>query len=142
VKLVLQGEHPNACQQACIAMLAGVELADVIAVIGSEALGGQGREQALAHFGLKLSRVGFTVEGWGENCLGALRKKYPTLWLRMSDCLDPGYGHAALLHENQVYDPFWGLNPRWPWHRYVSHATPVGVEVTWDEAPGAEPATI
>jgi len=109
-------------------MLANVELAAVIALVGQERLSTADRIKACDYFGVKFDGDPWSatiVASFGNSTIGALMRKHETMWLTVSDCRDPGFGHACLLHKGELYDPMYGHNPQWIWSHYVSTAKPV-----------------
>lgn len=134
MNLVLQHPHAEACQHACVAMVAGVTLKDVIRVVGHERrLGIDERIRALAHFGIEHTAESFMVgvfAATNDNCLGYLIRNHRTLWCSVYSIVDGNYGHAVLIHDQQLYDPWHGLNPQWPWHRMIGSAAPIRSKVS------------
>lgn len=122
MELVLQGSYGEACQQSCVAMLAGVTLEDVISLVGPGRMGMAEHERCREKYRAGRHDSGILVQPMGKDCLGALMKCNETLWLSVADCLDPQFGHAVLLHKGQLFDPAQGMNPAWPWNRYVARA--------------------
>jgi hypothetical protein len=106
-------------------MLAGVELFEVINVVGQERLGTSERIKALKHFEVELEEWGYVVESFGKGTMASLTHKYKTLWVSVFDSVDVHFAHAALVHNGKLYDPHYGLNPTWTWSRYIGQATPV-----------------
>lgn len=80
-----------------------------------------------------LRQKGLTVPEWGYivetlpavNSLAGLMQRHKSLLCQAYSCLDPYYAHAVVIHEKQMYDPWAGLNPSWPWDRIISAAYPV-----------------
>jgi hypothetical protein len=122
IRHVSQHPHPKACQQAVIAMLAGVQLADVLAVVGNDALAWKERERACAHFGIKLTEDRVIVESVGSLCMGALIQKYPAVWVHIGDCRNVNFAHSSLIVGERMLDPHYGENPLWPWSHYMVFA--------------------
>ena len=125
MKLVLQGQYRDACQQACIAMLTDLPIETVIAVLGKSRLASWDRADFLKSHGIDCPNMSYWIESVGANCIGGLMQIHSTLWLTLGSCVDMTYGHAVILHEGQLYDPFHGMNPSWRWDRSVVMATPV-----------------
>jgi hypothetical protein len=125
IELVQQDSFPDACQQSVIAMLAGCPLQEVIALVGAKRLSYTERSRATDAFLITLSKHGYLVDAYGERALGALEREHRTLWLSVSDYLNPNFGHAVLLSFGKLFDSEAGVDPVWPWSRYVSQAVPV-----------------
>lgn len=131
IQYVAQLPYVNACQQACIAMLAGVAITEVIAVVGDIRLGVSEREKACNHFGIvrKESKIiiqTFAIRECGKT-LTEIKQEYSgcPLWLSLYDCMDSTYGHAVLFYNDILYDPWHGVNPQWLWSRRLSDACPI-----------------
>lgn len=125
MKLVLQTTYNEACQQACCAMLAGVSLEEIISLVGPGRMGNVEHEQVVARYGKGRANHGRFIEHFTrENnaLLGVLARDGDTHWLSVADCLDVQYAHAVLLHQGQLYDPWCGINPMWPWSRYIQRS--------------------
>lgn len=124
IRHVSQHPHPKACQQAVIAMLAGVPLADVLAIVGNDALAWRERERACKHFGIELTGDRVIVEALGSGCVGALIQKYPATWVHIGDARNVNLAHHALIvrEGERMLDPHYGENPLWPWSHYVVFA--------------------
>lgn len=103
-------------------MLAGVTLEEIISLVGPERMAMREHEKVREKYRTGRADSGIMVQPMGQYCLGSLAKCNETLWLSVSDCIDPQYGHAVLLHQGQLYDPWCGMNPMWPWSRYVVKA--------------------
>jgi hypothetical protein len=127
MQLVSQGGFSEACQQAVIAMIAGVTITDVIAVVGSKRLNREQQNVALDYFDCKVADAYIRVENLGERCLGVLRKEHKALWLTVLDALDPAFSHSVLMVDSQLFDPHYGVNPHWPWSHYVCYVRVVEV---------------
>lgn len=125
LKLVLQAPYQNCCQQACIAMLTGMPLGTVIAELGDGRLGAIERRLFLASHGVEHSDQVHITEALGDNAIAALMRKYTTMWVTVFSCVESGYGHACILHNGDLYDPYDGVNPHWPWHRYIAQIAPI-----------------
>lgn len=119
MRIVLQNNHET-CQQACIAMLAGVELEAVVALVGDRALGTAERRKAFAHFGITYpegeSSGAISIV---ETPLIKLLRDHRTLWCSVADWKNPDWGHAVLAYDRHLYDPWRGIDPDWPWTRHV-----------------------
>jgi hypothetical protein len=125
MNLVRQDGFPQACQQACIAMIADVALTDVVAMVGTEPLSFADRTRALTHFGFAEDRSRYIVQGYGRDCLGALIRRHKVMLCRLADCLNVQFSHCVLISDGRMLDPDYGENPVWPWSRYVVDAGPV-----------------
>lgn len=122
MKLVLQGNYHNACQQACLAMIIGVPIEDIIALVGAHRMGKTEHDLVFEKYGVSRADRCTKIEGIGLDSLVGLRKRNSTLMLSVYDCMDANYAHAVLLHEGNLYDPYLGLNPQWPWSRVIALA--------------------
>jgi len=125
MKLVLQKEYWFACQQACIAMLAGVELKEVIDLVGPEILTLERRDKCHAYFGLVKPATGKFVHVLGGNYgynLSELMKEHDTWLCYVYDWVDDTYAHNVIIHEGSLYDPRDGIDPEWPWSRFIRQA--------------------
>jgi hypothetical protein len=135
---VSQLPYSNCCQQACIAMLAGVTLAEVIALVGDARMGSMESKKCEEKFGIKFGR-GFFTEAYGYHTVGGLSKNNRALWCGVWDSLDPGFAHNVLIVDRALYDPYVGINPAWPWSRYISQVTIVeAAPMMGDMTPNAE----
>lgn len=125
MKLVRQNNHET-CQQACIAMLGNVELEDVVRLVGDRALGTNERRQAFDHFRIKYpeGESGFVIS-IVETPLIRLMRDHKYLLCSVADWKDPSWGHAVVIHDMHIYDPWRGIDPEWPWTRHVWKATPM-----------------
>jgi hypothetical protein len=132
---VKQTNHET-CQQACIAMLAGVVIKSVIERVGDRALDLTTRRQAFEHFGITYpeSERGFLINA-AERNLVQLVKEHRTLWCTVADWKDESYGHAVLVYDGHLYDPWRGIDPSWPWSRHIWKAMPVEGPATRLPAP-------
>lgn len=120
MKLVLQHPYPRACELACLAMLCDTDLATIIRIAGTDHEPDQSQRQpVLEHFGLGFV-AGYVTEGMGNHAIGALMRRHPTLLCSLSSYTDVNFAHAIVIHEGQCYDPSDGMNPVYPWHRYIS----------------------
>ena len=125
MKIIRQTNH-DTCQQACIAMLAGVEIETVIALIGDRALGTNERRKAFDRFEIAYpDGENGSVVGIVENPLVKLMREHRTLFCSVSDWKDPGWGHAVVIYEKHLYDPWRGIDPDWPWTRHIWKAMEV-----------------
>lgn len=131
MRIVMQHPYSNACQQACIAMLAGVELQEVIRIVGEGRLGVGDKLDTCKHFGIVLSEYKIVLQTFATREYGMtlteIRKQYAgcPLWISQYDCMDTSYGHAVLLHHDTLYDPFYGVNPQHLWSRRLTDVCPV-----------------
>jgi len=122
MKLVLQGQYQTACQQACLAMLADISIEDIIALVGPKRMDQAEHDKVFEKYGVSRADRCTNVMGIGLDSLVGLRKRDPTLMLSLYDCMDANYGHAVLLHEGNLYDPYLGMNPSWSWSRHIALA--------------------
>lgn len=123
MKLVRQDGHPTACWLACFAMFVDSDLGTVIEIAGNdERRNFEGANRVMAHFGLEHVRS-VKTEGYGNNCLGGLMRQHPVLFCSWSSCLDPSYAHETLVADGHNFDPLFGIDPSYPWDRYVSKVT-------------------
>ena len=125
MRLVRQDNHET-CQQACIAMLAGVTLDQVVQIVGDHALGMDERRKAFEHFGIAYPQgeSGFVV-GQVENPLVRLIRDHRLLWCSVACVRDGSYGHAVLIYDRHMYDPWRGIDQDWPWTRHIWKAMPI-----------------
>lgn len=125
MRLVRQTNHES-CQQACIAMLAGVELETVIALVGDKALGTTERRTAFDHFGITYpeGEAGAPIS-IVETPLIKLMRDHKALLCSVADWKDPNWGHAVVIYDMHIYDPWRGIDPEWPWTRHVWKAMPI-----------------
>lgn len=101
-------------------MICGVSLLEIIALVGPERLAEGERQRVCEHFGVTIGD-NYVVETYGNQSLSALSKHHKTMWVSVLDCVNPNFGHAVLFHDGNIYDPFYGINPQWPWsHRIAS----------------------
>lgn len=122
MELVLQNAYPDGCQQSCCAMLAGVSLAEIISLVGAGRMGNTEHEAVVAKYGKGRANHGRFIEHFTRDrnaTLGVLAREGGTHWLSLADCKDVQYAHAVLLHRGDLYDPWCGMNPMWPWSRYI-----------------------
>ena len=120
MKLVMQHPHPQACELACLAMLADVTLDDIIKLVGSPRKpDSPDAERVREALGLRIVDA-MVVDGMGARCLGYLIPKHKTMIATLSSCVDVQFAHAVVIHGGQCYDPHWGMNPSWPWDKYIS----------------------
>lgn len=106
-------------------MLLDVSLDAVIDLVGTDRLSSADKCKVFAHYGANYDGVGYLVDAVGERALGALMREWSTLLAHVSDCRNPGFGHSVVVHAGDLYDPDAGLNPQWPWSRYVSRVVPI-----------------
>jgi hypothetical protein len=127
VKLVLQGQHSKACHHACIAMLAGRDLQNVIRDAGHDVqLDLTIREKLYDLYRLNVPRTRFIIQPFSDGQgLAELMRNHRTLLCSAMSWKDPGYAHSIVIHDGELYDPSDGMNPNWPWHRVIAMATPV-----------------
>lgn len=126
IKLVLQHPYPKACQHACIAMLAGAALEEVLAVAPSMPMSYEDRLKAWGHFGIEADgRSNIHIEVYGNDTPSCLCRRHPTILFSTFSHLDLSYSHQVLWHQGTLYDPLRGINPSWPWHERLSVACPV-----------------
>lgn len=123
--------YPSACQQACIAMLAGTSLEEVVKLIGGDRLSYGEKYKACEHFGIKLEEHKLIVSAFPydkNKTLTQIQREYEgcPLWLSVYDRVDTSYGHATIFFRGSLYDPHHGINPHdWLWSRVISDAHPV-----------------
>lgn len=104
-------------------MLAGRTLEEVLQVAGTDqTLDGETRRRTAAAFGVVLPDTSYPIATFGGVGLGELMRKHPTLWVSVFSPIDPHFAHACIIHERELYDPFAGMNPTWPWHRVIAKA--------------------
>lgn len=125
MRLVRQDNHET-CQQACIAMLGGVTLDDVVAFVGHKALGMEQRRAAFNRFRIQYPEAeeGFVV-GQVENPLARLIRDHRLMWCNVSCAKNGSWGHAVLIYDGHLYDPWRGIDPEWPWSRHIWKAMPI-----------------
>lgn len=122
ITFVSQHPYPDGCWLACLAMLVGIDMEEAVrAAGGAHRFNFDEHDRFCAAFGLKLRRC-VVVEGYGEKCLGALVRGHEVVIACWSSCIDPGYAHETLISGSRCYDPWCGVDPSYPWHRYVSRA--------------------
>ena len=100
----LKQPTPYLCGQACVAMLAGVEVQDVINIINHDK--GTSRVQlqiALKHYGIKYAPKTIKYEE------GMTMPKICILDIKM-----PGYSHWSLYYDGKFYDPEFGIRDGCP----------------------------
>jgi hypothetical protein len=125
INLVLQGSYGNACQQACLAMLAGVPLSEVISFIGDHRLSREDHDKVCAYYGIEIDPVGYRPAWMDTYRVGKMAKDHSTLLVSQFDWLDTAFSHCVLLHNGMMYDPAMGINPHWPWTRVIGMLSPV-----------------
>ena len=125
MKLVLQGDYQNCCQQACVAMIANVPLMEIVSAVGSERIGLTEREVLGEKYNFVIDRWGYIVSAVGENCLGAITRKHELVWCNLSSWNDPSFAHVILIYKKEVFDPLYGHNPKWEYDKYISIIHPV-----------------
>jgi hypothetical protein len=103
-------------------MVAGCEMEDAVRVAGTTSRWNfDAHERFVDHYGLLLQNS-YVTEGYGSRCLGALMKKHDVLVCCWSSCLDPQYAHDTVVFDGHNYDPWRGMDPQYPWDKYVSRA--------------------
>lgn len=125
IEYVSQKPFLICCQQACIAMLSGKSLSEIISLSGYKKLRSDERSRVLEKYNIEISSMGYIVEGVGDNCIGALIKKHNILWCNLSSWKDPNYAHAVIIADETVFDPLDGINPKWDCDKYISFAFPI-----------------
>lgn len=125
INLVLQGQYHNACQQACLAMLAGVTVEEVVSFIGDHRLDGSDRQKVCDKYGIVLDKVSYQATWMDVYRIGKMAKVHGTLLIDQFDWFDTAFGHNILLHNGQLYDPALGMNPHYPWTRVFGKSRPV-----------------
>ncbi len=126
MKLIMQTGHPDACGHCCVAMVAGVTLDKVFEMArGDSYLGEMMIRELLRQLGCPTPDGSYLIEAFGNRTIAALQRKHPTMILSVFSCIDPQYSHAVVLHKGDLYDPWSGMNPQWPWHRYIAIARAV-----------------
>ena len=87
------------CGQACVAMLAGVPVEEVVAVMQNDkGTGKKDIERALNHYGIKQAKTMTKADNASVLPRGCILK-----------VLLPGYGHWVLYYDGKYYDPEFGL---------------------------------
>ena len=87
------------CGQACVAMLAGVPVEEVVAVMQNDrGTGKKDIERALNHYGIKQARTMTKADN------AAVLPR-----VCMLKVLLPRYGHWVLYYDGKYYDPEFGL---------------------------------
>ena len=126
MKLIMQHPHPKACVLACIAMVEGVNLETVIALAGDPGQPNYDTRLKIAkHFGRQygyMSECGVPIQFWGEGNLMDMMRAHETLLVSVNSITDPNFSHAAVIHQRQLYDPHYGMNPTWEWDKVLSRA--------------------
>ena len=87
------------CGQACVAMLAGVTVQEVVAVMNNDK--GTGKKdiaRALSHYGIKQAKTMTKADNTS-----------PLPKVCILKVLLPGYGHWILYYDGKYYDPEFGL---------------------------------
>jgi hypothetical protein len=115
--LVSQTGYPTGCQQACVAMLAKVNLEEVIHIVGPQALGFDELKKACDHYKVELGSK-WIMDYYGGYSLGGLVRKNKTFILSQCEAGNIHYSHAVLLHKGQLYDPYHGIDPTFTWRRW------------------------
>lgn len=122
---VTQRPHEDACQQACIAMLTGKCLKDVIELCGSGRINKDTRDAACPN--VKFEHP-ISIDALGVCSLGHLLRHNHILWCTVGSHIDLNMNHSVLISDSILYDPWCGVNPEWPWHWYIQCAEPVGIQ--------------
>lgn len=125
INLVLQGSHSNACQQACLAMLAGVTVEEVVSFIGDHRLMREDVRKVCERYDIEIDPVGYQSTWMDKYRIGKMAKDYGTLMVSQFDWFDTAFGHCVLIHNGQLYDPALGMNPHYPWTRVFGFTSPV-----------------
>ena len=87
------------CGQACVAMIAGVSVDEVIRVMGNDqATGKKEIEKALAYYGIRQAKTMTRADN---------RTPLPPVCILKA--LLPGYSHWILYYHGKYYDPEFGL---------------------------------
>lgn len=126
MKLVTQHPHSKACMLACVAMIEGVSLQEVIQLAGSDQPPSEdSRRKITEHFGKEefYNHRSWRVENYTNRSVGALIKQHTTLLCAVSSSIDPNFAHAVVIHNNDLYDPHAGMNPTWPWDRVITRVS-------------------
>lgn len=118
---VSQGEYRDACTQACLAMICGISLEEVIKEVGPARLGSTNASRFLKPRGMQVGAA-YVVEGFGCQSLPFLVSHNNTLWCSVYDALDRDFAHSVLIGEGDLLDPVHGVNPSWPWSRMITIA--------------------
>ena len=112
------------CGQACVAMLAGVTVEEVVAVMNNA--GGTGKkdiERALNHYGIRQVKTMTKADNASVLPRVCILK-----------VLLPRYGHWVLYHDGKYYDPEFGLTEAlYPKARIQSY-----LEIFLDESASAK----
>lgn len=125
MELIRQDGFPDCCQQACIAMVSGKTLEEVIKMVGhSRRMGIGERNGILDSLGIKreIGKHGgeFLASGWNN-----IPQLKGTHLCSVYSFIDKDYAHAVVLHDGVLYDPWHGINPDWPWHRRIMTYTTI-----------------
>jgi len=129
MELVEQKPYSKACTLACIAMIEGVSMQEIIDLCDYKegSATHKHRELLADHFCREdvYCSSGYMIEGTKVNgrALEQLHKEHGTLFCHVSDSLDFSFGHSVILHDNNLYDPHFGLNPQWTWSRHISRVS-------------------
>ena len=87
------------CGQACVAMIAGVSVDDVIRVMNNDqATGKKDIERALDHYGIRQAKT-----------MAKADNNTPLPPVCILKVLLPGYSHWVLFYHGKYYDPEFGL---------------------------------
>lgn len=111
-------------------MLGNVEMRSVIALVGDKELDTGARHRAMDHFKIPYpeGEQGFVV-GILNNPLVRLMREYEFLLCNVADWKNPNWGHAVVIWDGHLYDPWRGIDPNWPWTRHVWKAVPIGPKI-------------
>lgn len=124
MEYISQHPHPEACQHACLAMLAGVSLKSVIDLVGDKRLGVNERKIVCEKFSIPLTERRYLVEAFGENAIGNLIQKHKTILCSVYSALSIDFAHCVVIHDQKMFDPSMGINPSWPWNYYIGSVDP------------------
>lgn len=128
MELIRQEGHPKACILACIAMVEGATLDEVIRVAGSDQPpSAEARTKIAWHFGREemYQAKSYAVAHYSDQCLAQFMRDYRTLMVSLSSCVNPNFAHCAVLHEGNLYDPHYGYNPMYPWDITIMRVSPI-----------------
>lgn len=110
-------------------MLADVELKTVLDIAGIGRLSAGERYSALQQLGVKWDERTYPVACFGDNNnyrhLAQYLREHETVWASVFSAIDPQYSHAVLIHKGQLYDPYHGVDPMYPWHRIIGYVNQV-----------------
>lgn len=109
VKLVRQEEGSNLCGQACVAMLAGVDLERAKELLGQGRTTTADLRAALGLFGVRLSIVGHRISARRPTLPASKTGLLRALGPEKRDC------HWLVWHDGQIYDPTAGVFGQEDW---------------------------